>query len=140
MRSFRLRRVVWSRQAARLALVTLIVVLAGSCIRREYSTIEIVPDAVSPEVRAATNLPDRFTAAAETATQGDCPQQLTDPGLHTTLVLQRSFMLPSADSAGAPYVALGDYSVEPAGQYGEVEGEGLRVDCGRLSAVGVVPL
>ena len=38
------------------------------------------------------------------------------------------------------YRATGDYSVEPKGLYGEEEGEGLRVDCSRLRAIGVVAL
>jgi hypothetical protein len=35
---------------------------------------------------------------------------------------------------------VGDYAVEPQGLYGEEEGEGVRVDCGRLQAIGVVRL
>ncbi|HEX2167314.1 MAG TPA: hypothetical protein VHG09_08815 [Longimicrobiales bacterium] len=123
-----------------LSLIALVGILAGACVRHEFSTVEVAPDVMSPDLRTATNLPDQFTAASGAETAGDCPQQLTDPGLHTTLVLQRSYMLPVADSAGGGYVAVGDYSVEPSGRYGEAEGEGLRVDCGRLSAMGVVRL
>lgn len=115
-------------------------IVASACIRREISTVEVASDMMSPDLRAATNLPDQFTIAGGAAASGDCPELLTDAGLHTTLELQRSFMVPSADSAGAVYKAVGDYSVTPSGRYGEADGEGLRVDCSRLSALGVVRL
>lgn len=111
------------------------------CIRREYSVIEVTPDVMrSPDMRSAANLPERFTVVTPAAEANACPPVLRDTGLHTTLRLQRSVLRQVADSASAGYRAVGDYSVDPAGRYGEVEGEGLRVDCSRLSAIGVVTL
>ena len=120
------------------AAILLATLLAGGCIRRELSTVEVASDAMT-HLRTATNLPDRFIVATPAALAGDCPPQLRDGGLHTTLRLQRSLMYPVADSAGSARV-VGDYSVEPAGRYGEGANEGLRVDCGTLRAIGVVRL
>jgi hypothetical protein len=71
--------------------------------------------------------------------RGCGPPELRDTGLHTTLRLYRSMYRPQADTARA-YRAVGDYTVEPRGRYGEGEDEGLRVDCTRLRAIGVVRL
>lgn len=95
---------------------------------------------MTSDLRTATNLPDRFAVVTPGAKPGDCPPQLRDPGLHTTLLLQRSLVYPVADTASAAHRAVGDYAVEPAGRYGEREGEGLRVECGALRAIGVVRL
>ena len=121
------------------AIVLLSHILAG-CIRRELSTVDVTPGAMATEVRSATNLPDEFVAVTPPKVTGGCPQQLSDPGLHTTLRLQRSLMHQVSDSTGASYRTVGDYAVDPPGRYGEGEGEGLRVDCGQLRAIGVVRL
>lgn len=121
------------------AAILLATLLAGGCIRRELSTVEVASDAMT-HLRTATNLPDRFIVATPAAQAGDCPPQLRDGGLHTTLRLQRSLMYPVADSAGSTHRVVGDYTVEPAGRYGEGPDEGLRVECGTLRAVGVVQL
>lgn len=122
------------------AVVVVALLVAGGCVRRQVSTVEIVSGEMSPDLRSATNLPQQFTVVTPAATPGDCPSQLRDPGLQTTLRLERSVMRPVSDSTAAGYRATGDYSVEPKGLYGEEEGEGLRVDCSRLRAIGVVAL
>jgi hypothetical protein len=120
----------------------LTVFLADGCIHHESSTVEVTPDAMesTSAVRTATNLPEQFTIVTPASTPGDCPSQLRDPGLSATLRLQRSIMRQVPDSTGAGYRAIGDYSVEPRGVYGEEVGEGVRVDCARLRAIGVVRL
>lgn len=126
------------RVAFSAVLVTLLV--AGGCVRHQVSTVEIVTGEMSSDLRSATNLPRQFAVVTPAATPGDCPPQLRDPGLQTTLRLERSVMRQVSDSTAAGYRATGDYSVEPKGLYGEEEGEGLRVDCARLRAIGVVAL
>ena len=120
--------------------VLVAVLAAGGCISRQVSTVEVVTGEMSPDLRSATNLPQQFTVVMPSATPGDCPPRLSDPGLHATLRLERSMMRQVSDSTAAHYRAIGDYSVEPRGLYGEEEGEGLRVDCSRLRAIGVVAL
>ena len=115
-------------------------VLFAGCVQRQVSTVEVVSGEMSTDLRSATNLPEQFRVVIPAATPGDCPPQLRDPGLHTTLRLERSVMRPVSDTTAAGYRAIGDYRVEPKGLYGEEEGEGLRVDCARLSAIGVVAL
>jgi hypothetical protein len=121
------------------AFILLPLATAG-CIRRETTTVDVTPGAMATDIRTATNLPDRFVVITPSDVTGGCPQQLRDAGLHTTLHLQRSLMHQVSDSAGAAYRTVGDYAVEPRGRYGEEQGEGLRVDCGHLRALGVVPL
>lgn len=118
----------------------LLSLITASCIRREITTVDVTPGAMATDIRSATNLPDRFVVITASEVTGGCPQQLRDPGLHTVLRLHRSLMHQVSDSAGVAYRTVGDYAVEPRGRYGEGEGEGLRVDCGQLRAVGVVPL
>jgi hypothetical protein len=127
--------------ALRLLPATLLIV-CGACVSRQTNTVEVMADPMeaSSDLRSATNLPPRFVVVTAPATPGDCPPQLSDPGLRTTLRLQRSILRQMPDSTTVGYGALGDYSVEPAGLYGELAGEGLRVDCTRLRAVGVVRL
>ncbi|HEX6133365.1 MAG TPA: hypothetical protein VFZ24_05365 [Longimicrobiales bacterium] len=116
-------------------------VLAGGCVSRETTTVEITPDAMrTSEVRGATNLPAQFVVVTAAAAPGDCPPALRDPGLDSTLRLQRSVLRPVADSTARGYRAVGDYAVEPRGVYGERPGEGVRVDCSRLRALGIVRL
>lgn len=131
-----------TRMTERAVLPAVIVALlvAGGCVRRQVSTVEVATGEMSPDLRSATNLPQQFTVVTPSATPGDCPPLLRDPGLQATLRLERSVMRQVADSTGARYRATGDYSVEPRGMYGEEEGEGLRVDCARLRAIGVVAL
>lgn len=126
-------RAVW-------AAILLATLLPGGCIRRELSRVEVTSDAMRPDLRTATNLPDRFVIITAAATAGDCPPQLRDAGLHTTLRLQRSLTYPAVDSAGSAHRVVGDYAVEPEGRYGDGEGEGLRIECGTLRGIGVVRL
>lgn len=123
-----------------LSAVVVALLVAGGCVRRQVSSVEVVSGEMSPDLRSATNLPQQFTVVTPAATPGDCPPQLRDPGLHATLRLERSVMRQVSDSTAARYRAIGDYSVEPKGLYGAEEGEGLRVDCSRLRAIGVVAL
>ncbi|HUF50356.1 MAG TPA: hypothetical protein VMN60_05950 [Longimicrobiales bacterium] len=122
-------------------LLTLVVCAAG-CVRTTYETVEVTPDPVrqQEQLYTARNLPQAFTIVTAARAPGDCPPQLADPMLGTTLTLQRSVLLPAQDSAGTAYRAFGDYAVAPPGRYGEGAGQGLRVDCLRVRALGVVPL
>lgn len=117
-------------------------ILVSACVSRQSTTVEVTPDDMraTSDLRTATNLPSRFDVATPASTPRDCPRELRDPGLGTTLRLHRSVLRPPADTAVAGYIAMGDYSVEPPGLYGEEPGEGLRVDCSRLRAIGVVRL
>jgi hypothetical protein len=117
-------------------------VLVSGCIRHELRRVDVTPDVMdaAPDIRAATNLPDEFIVVIPAAVSGDCPPQLRDAGLQATLRLQRSVLRQVADSTGTVYRATGDYAVEPHGVYGEEQGEGLRVDCRRMRALGVVRL
>lgn len=111
-----------------------------ACIRTETTRVEVTPDPMQPDgMKAATNLPPQFTIVTPASAAGDCPPQLRDAGLGTSLTLQRSSLRAVTDSADI-YRAYGDYSAAPRGRYGEEPGEGLRIDCSRLRALGVVPL
>jgi hypothetical protein len=130
---------LWARAAGTWALACS---LAWSgCVHRQSTTVEITASEIeaAADLRSATNLPTRFAIITPAAAPGDCPPELRDTGLHTTLRLYRSMYRPQADTARA-YRAVGDYTVEPRGRYGEGEDEGLRVDCTRLRAIGVVRL
>jgi hypothetical protein len=128
------------RAMARLAVAAL--VLAG-CVRTyTTSVVEVAADGLRREepLRSASNLPASFQVVTAAATASDCPAALRDPALNATLTLRRSLLLPVRDSSGTSYVALGDYAVSPAGLYGDAEGDGLRLDCTRMRALGVVRL
>lgn len=115
--------------------------LCAACVRTHTSTVEVAPDpGESGELKTAANLPQQFTVAIPATAAGDCPPRLRDDGLGTVLVLQRSTLQAATDSAGGRYRAFGDYRAEPRGRYGEAAGEGLRVDCARLRALGIVTL
>jgi hypothetical protein len=122
--------------------IVLACLVSGGCVRREITRVEVAPDVMESgqDLRTATNLPQQFTVVTPPATPGDCPPTLRDTGLHATLRLRRSVLRPVPDSAATQYRAVGDYAVEPQGLYGEEEGEGVRVDCSRLQAIGVVRL
>lgn len=124
------------------AACTLACILACvGCVHRQSTTVEVTAGEMeaASDLRSATNLPTRFAIITPAASPGDCPPELRDTGLHTTLRLHRSMYRPQADTASV-YRAVGDYVVQPRGRYGEEEGEGLRVDCIRLRAIGVVRL
>jgi hypothetical protein len=122
--------------------LALVAIASAACVRRETTTVDVTPDPLqgSAGMKSATNLPPQFTVVTAAGTPGDCPPELRDPGLRTVLRLRRSVLRPVSDSTASRYRAVGDYAVEPRGLYGEEEGEGLRVDCARLSAIGVVRL
>jgi hypothetical protein len=122
------------------AVCALLAIALCGCVRTDTSRIEVTPDPIGPDaLKAATNLPAQFAVLSAPGTPGDCPPRLRDGQLGTTLTLLRSTFRQAPDST-AGYRAYGDYSVEPRGRYGEEAGEGLRVDCSRLRALGVVAL
>jgi hypothetical protein len=138
-----------SRRLATVRAVVLVTMVAAAlaasaCVRTYTTTVRedaTVAGAQQHPVRSATNLPRAFIVVTAAATPGNCPPRLRDPELRTALTLRHSIMLPTRDSTGATgYSAYGDYSVEPPGLYGDEPGDGLRVDCARLSALGVVRL
>ena len=119
-----------------------IALCVGACVRTTYDTVEVTPEPVQQqEVQTARNLPQTFTVVTAARAPGDCPPALADPSLGTALTLQRSVMLPVADTTTrGGFRAYGDYVVTPRGRYGDREGEGLRIDCQRLRAMGVISL
>jgi hypothetical protein len=117
-----------------------LVICALACVRTTYETVEVTPEPVQQEeVQGARNLPQSFAVVTPARAAGDCPAALSDPSLGTTLALHRSVLLPVADTT-RNYRAYGDYIVTPRGRYGDREGQGLRIDCQRLRAMGVVTL
>ena len=121
--------------------VLLALVLGAACVRTTYETVEVTPEPVQNEdVQTARNLPQAFAVVTQPRVPGDCPPALSDPSLGTNLTLQRSVMLPVADTTRGGYRAVGDYIVTPRGRYGDREGQGLRIDCQRLRAMGVITL
>lgn len=116
-----------------------IVLLAG-CVQRQTTRVEVMTGEMEApaELRSATNLPAQFTIITPAAGPGNCPPELRDPGLNTILRLHRAVYRPAADTTA--HRAVGDYTVQPVGRYGEIEGEALRVDCVRLRPIGVVRL
>jgi hypothetical protein len=115
----------------------------AACIRTvDLGTVEVAQDMRQDAVvRSAANLPATFTVAIPARSAGDCPPRLRDDALGATLDLERGLTLPVQDGSGTRYESFGDYRVTPRGHYGDTEpGDGLRIDCGRLRAVGVVTL
>jgi hypothetical protein len=122
------------------AALSLAVLLCAACVRTTSETVEVTPEPVQQqEVQTARNLPQAFTVVTAARLAGDCPPALSDPSLGTALTLQRSVLLPAPDTAQG-FRAVGDYVVTPAGRYGDRAGQGLRVDCQRLRALGIVAL
>jgi hypothetical protein len=126
------------------SLVTLLVVISVSaCVKRvvtSTATIEVGELRQEDALRVAANLPAKFTIMTPAATPRDCPRALRDDRLNARLTLRRALLIQVQDAAGVAHRPFGDYAVEPAAQYGEKDGEGLRVDCGELRGVGVVTL
>lgn len=126
---------------AHVAVLVLFAVAAG-CVRT-YTTdvVEVLSESAQPQpLKDATNLPPEFEVLTPPSSAGGCAARLRDVGLNTTLTLVQAVSLPAQDSTGTAHSWYGDYAVEPAGRYGEIEGEGLRVDCTRRRALGVVKL
>jgi hypothetical protein len=154
----RSRRAVWATSSAYgrgashgvyrgegMKLTTLaVVVMTAGCVRTvDLGTVEVGHDMRQDAVvRSAQNLPVRFSIVAPATVSGDCPARLQDDWLGTSLHLSRSVMLPVQDSAvGSRLQSFGDYSVTPRGHYGDTEpDDGLRIDCTRLRAVGIVTI
>ncbi|CAN5767978.1 hypothetical protein BH23GEM9_BH23GEM9_21930 [soil metagenome] len=122
----------------------LLVVAASACVRTvDLGTVEVAQDIRhGTTVRSAQNLPSRFTVVTPPAVTGDCPVRLRDDIVGTTLSLSRSMLLPVQDTTGdQQFQSFGDYAVTPRGQYGDTEpGDGLRIDCIRLRALGIITL
>jgi hypothetical protein len=140
-----LSRRVAPRRTLGAAILVLAGAAAGGCVQRSVHVISSevqVEDLRREEVaRPASNLPQAFDVVTPAAVSTDCPPRLRDPGLGTMLTLRRSMLLPVQDSLGTHYRALGDYAADPRGRYGDVRAEdGLRIDCARLRALGVVSL
>jgi hypothetical protein len=126
-----------------LAVAALVLSLTAGCTRTVVVGREIVADGPSRQepLRSAVNLPGTFTVVTPAAVSTDCPPVLRDPALNTILTLQNSTLQPIRDEHGTHYQAIGDYAAEPRGHYGDEEpGDGIRVDCARLRALGVVRL
>jgi hypothetical protein len=123
------------------ATMGLVIVLCTACVHRTYETVEVAQQPVEQEaLQSARNLPQTFTVVTAARVAGDCPPALSDPSLGTALTLQRSVLLPVADSTRGGFRSFGDYVVTPRGRYGETAGQGLRIDCQRLRALGVITL
>lgn len=134
----RCARVVTRFARSRCAALTLTLAFGtAACTRTVHlDTVETTPDMRTQQVlRSTANLPAAFTVVTPASTPGDCPPRLADPDLRTTLNPRRAVTLP-ADSAGRR--AIGDYVVSPVTAYGAEPGDLLRVDCRRLSALGLI--
>jgi hypothetical protein len=118
-------------------------VLLSACVRTVHlGTEEVAQDIREGKpVRSAQNLPGRFIVVTPPSIEGDCPVRLRDDAVGTTLDLRRSMMLPARDTAGDRFQSVGDYQATPRGHYGDTEpGDGIRIDCNRLRAMGIVTL
>jgi hypothetical protein len=107
----------------------------------DLGTVEVARDIrTESTVRSASNLPGRFRVLTP-ARQGECPSRLADDAVGTVLDLRRATQLPVQDTAGVRYETFGDYRATPTGHYGDTQpGDGLRIDCTRLRAVGIITL
>jgi hypothetical protein len=131
------RRAVVPRAAAGAAVGALLL----ACVRTvDLGTVEVAHDIREHAVlRSAQNLPAQFTVVEPAAVTGDCPRRLTDTGAGTLLDLIRSMMLPVQGTAGSRFQAFGGYMATPRGTYGDDQpGDALRIDCGRLRAIGII--
>lgn len=120
-----------------------VAVSAGACVRTvELERVEVAQDIrQQAPVRTATNLPAAFTVVIPARSTGACPPRLRDPDIGVTLELWRAMTLPVQDAAGTRHESFGDYRMTPAGHYGSNSpAEGLRINCARLSAIGLVTL
>jgi hypothetical protein len=118
-------------------------VMLTACVRTVHlGTEEVAQDMrEGTAVRSAQNLPGRFIVVTPASIDGDCPVRLRDDAVGTTLDLRRSMMLPARDTAGDRFQSVGDYQATPRGHYGDTEpGDGIRIDCNRLRAMGIVSL
>jgi hypothetical protein len=118
-------------------------VALGGCIRTvDLGTVEVAQDIrAQATVRSASNLPGEFTVDTPARGAGQCAPRLRDDALGTVLNLQRAMQLPVESAEGTRYESFGDYRATPTGHYGDSEpGDGLRIDCTRLRAVGIVKL
>jgi hypothetical protein len=118
-------------------------VLLTGCIRTvELDRVEVGQDIRRDgPLRPATNLPRSFAVMVPARASGDCPPRLRDPQTGVVLDLYRAMTLQVRDGEGTSYESLGDYRMTPPGHYGaSTASDGLRVNCARLVAVGVVTL
>lgn len=122
--------------------VLFLVITVAGCVRTYTTDVrEVLSESAQQQsLKDAINLPPEFQVLTPPSSAGGCAARLRDTGLNTTLTLVHAVSMPAQDSAGTTHSWYGDYEVEPAGRYGELEGEGLRVDCTRLRALGVVRL
>jgi hypothetical protein len=135
-----------SRQFVDAVAALLVLCAAGGCIKRTVTTeiIDVTPVAAQEQrLKSASNLPALFEVVTPARIENDCPPRLRDPELQALLTLAHSIMLPVRDTSaagGRSYTAFGDYAIQPQGSYGDEYGEGLRVDCSRMRALGLVQL
>jgi len=86
----------------------------------------------------AQNLPRNFSIdpdRAPPAGSKGCPVNMLDERDNTHLVLTRSVAIPPS---GDGDVAIGDYRLEPEGNYGLAPGELLRIQCPSGRPLGAV--
>lgn len=127
---------------ARALTVTIGALAAAGCVSSSHVIgREVIAEGIdqTTPVRSAANLPSSFEVIAPAAVSSDCPPLLRDPGLNVMLTLSNSVLQPTrAEDGTVTYSAIGDYSANPRGRYGEVADEGLRIDCARLRPIGIV--
>jgi hypothetical protein len=117
--------------------------LVGGCIRTvELDRVEQAQDIrrESP-LRTAANLPQAFTVLVPPRGSGDCPPRLRDPAAGVVLDLYRAMTVRVQEEEGPRFESIGDYRMTPPGHYGAASAnDGLRINCARLSAQGLVSL
>ncbi|HSJ23215.1 MAG TPA: hypothetical protein VK929_00940 [Longimicrobiales bacterium] len=124
-------------------ILMLLLVTPGACVRTvDLGTVEVAQDVrQETAVRTASNLPQAFAVVIPPRLPGDCPPRLRDDGVGATLDLHRAMTMPVQDAGGTRYETFGDYRITPPGHYGSTTpADGLRVDCARLRAIGLVTL